>query len=279
MNDRTAQALRLLLARIDEPTGRRVADRLRLAYDGPAGLSPEQEPRWTFPTVVEEPTTPVSVLYWMLLSGDRPVAECVVRGERLPIGLRHDLAEGVVPGLRGFAAGSARTALPLAEVVGRLRALAGSGQLKAARAVVGEIRSADWPEIAREDAERAFPGFARWALLQRVDCPDGLRERLGSHPRYRNRVRQAGIYVGGPVEYLTESGRPAAEVLRVLGLGVRAFPERLAETDAVLGPLVTGELGGHEDAWAVLAELLPGFTGTVTELITTAGAVAGGGGW
>lgn len=58
-------------------------------------------------------------------------------------------------------------------------------------------------------------------------------------------------------------------------MGHWAFPARLAEARAALQPLVRVELGGNIEAWAVLTQLLPTFTGTVPELVTTARAIAG----
>jgi hypothetical protein len=60
----------------------------------------------------------------------------------------------------------------------------------------------------------------------------------------------------------------------VFHFGTWLFPRRVGEAAATLAPLVRAELGANADAWAVLAQLLPTFAGTVPELVVTSGAVA-----
>lgn len=60
----------------------------------------------------------------------------------------------------------------------------------------------------------------------------------------------------------------------MLYFGAALFPHRAAEAAALVRPLVRAELGSNLDAWAVLAQLLPTFAGTVPELVTTSGAIA-----
>ena len=63
-------------------------------------------------------------------------------------------------------------------------------------------------------------------------------------------------------------------MLKVLSLGHVMFPARVPDAEAALRPLVRDHLGGREEAWAVLAQLLDTFHGTAPELIMTAGAIA-----
>lgn len=143
--------------------------------------------------------------------------------------------------------------------------------MRSGRAAARAVSKSDWAAVADADRAEPLPGFARWALAERIDCPPEVRAQFGSHPRFTNRLRRAGIVE--PRDY-AESGTPPRDVLAVLHLGTRLFPRRVAEATTTLAPLVRAELGANPDAWAVLAQLLPTFAGTVPELVATCGAIA-----
>jgi hypothetical protein len=135
---------------------------------------------------------------------------------------------------------------------------------------VRAVSKRDWATVAEADRSEPLPGFARWALAERIDCPPEVRARFGSHRKFTNRLRAGGIVE--PREYV-ELGRPPEGVLAVLYFGTKLFPHRAGEAAALLAPLVRAELGANLDAWAALADLVPEFAGTVPELVTTSGAV------
>ena len=143
--------------------------------------------------------------------------------------------------------------------------------MRAGRAAARAVGKPDWAAVAEADRVEPLPGFARWALGVRIDCPPQLRAQFGSHPKFENRLRNAGIFE--PRDYV-ERSRPARDVLAVLHCGTLLFPRRAGEAAAALAPPVHAELGANPDAWAVLAQLLPTFTGTVPELVATCGAIA-----
>ncbi|MFD3436541.1 hypothetical protein ACFWU3_03440 [Streptomyces sp. NPDC058685] len=274
---RTAMALHLLLTLADADLARRVRKRLAVTEDPPAGPPSV----WEAARQVSRAGAPASVLFWML-QADRPdINEVVYHVDGVGGRIQRDILRGVPFG------DGARGPLPLAPglrkqtepvdlpgtgprgVVGELRAVTRMRQGRRAAAAVGRD---DWAQVAAADLEEPLPGFARWALATRIDCPKALRERFSDHPSFAHRMRQAGI-VAGPGVY-AENWRTAQDVLSVLDTGRWAFPGRLPEAEAVLRPLVQGSLGENTEAWAVLAQLLPTFTGTAPELIVTSGAIA-----
>ncbi|MFI8182594.1 hypothetical protein ACIF70_19060 [Actinacidiphila glaucinigra] len=228
---------------------------------------------------------PVSVLWWMLQEDDPRVNTLVYHHWRADDRMRYDIINGVPYGpdrsrrLKVPADLSHYPAPELALPSGPealtavLRAVTGMSQGRAAALLVGRE---DWAAVAGADREQPLPGYARWALAIRPDCPPALRTQFGTHRKFTNRLRDAGV-VDGPAVYATGT-RPARDVLRVLAMGHWAFPLRLAEAAEALRPLVRAELGGNTEAWAVLTQLLPTFTGTLPELATTAGAIAGSAG-
>ncbi|MGW6564101.1 hypothetical protein [Streptomyces sp. NPDC054975] len=224
---------------------------------------------------------PLSARFWTL-EEDRPyVNELVVQAGGLPGALELAVVNGesfgpdpsrTVPLTKELAARPRRTGvdrIPAAEQIPLLRA---ATTMRAGHRVARALAREDWPAVVEADTEQPLPGYARWALALRPDCPTALRERFAEHPSYAHRMRSAGI-LDSPAAYARE-GRPARRVLRDLDTGRWAFPTRKREADAALRPLVRGSLGANVEAWAVLAQLLPTFTGTVPELIVTAGAIA-----
>jgi hypothetical protein len=261
LQEPTAEGVRYLLGLLDQPAAERVCERLDITPDGAVGPSADRVSSWQVRQVVQG--LHGSVVAWMLQEDTPDGRTLLAYYHRLPIGLRRDVD-----------AIEAENDWSAEKLVAALRRAEGPGTLKDARAAVGWVRAVHWPALMKAHDEQPLPGFARWALSERIDCPPVLRAAFGDHPKFRHRLRQAGIYES-PVHYLHEAPLGAAQLLRVLGLGRTVFPAHLAEAEAVLGPLVRAQLGADSEAWAVLAQLLPGFAGSLTELLTTAGAIAG----
>lgn len=161
-------------------------------------------------------------------------------------------------------------------LIAALRQAGVAQRIAPARWLARQVCRADWTRIAAADREQPLGGYARWALSVRPDCPDRLREQFGSwHPRFVKRMHRAGIH-RDLTRYLTED-TTARVALEILAFGRWAFAERIAEVYDLVGVQVREELGGNVEAWAVFAQLLPDFTGTLPELLTTAGAIAYGG--
>lgn len=273
MNQR---AVGFLLDLIDADSAARI--RRRIGAPQPGGNR-----RRVAQAVLKLTPVPSSVLVW-ILEEDDPQLNALVHGHRsADPTLRRAVLRGVPfgPGRRG----------PLPVDIG-LRKHADEPPVPpdvVARGLVGALRSAtamgparvaasmvlghdDWRTVTAADRERPLPGYARWALSVRPDCPPALRAQFGSHPKFAHRVRQAGV-LAGPGPYVTEHG-PAAQVLKVLSVGPALFPARVRDAEDILRPLVRDSLGDREEAWAVLAQLLDTFHGTAPELIMTAGAIA-----
>ncbi|GAA1936881.1 hypothetical protein [Kitasatospora viridis] len=277
----TAHGVRCLLALLDESDAARVGERLQLA---PAEGTPSHG-GWQ---ALRHQGG--SVLGWLLESDLPEVNRQLLAGGHLPPGLRRDVLEGVRFGPGGAGSGplpppvveqrAGQADAPEAELpelpalIDQLRTAAHPGSLTRARAAAAGLRHAHWPELARADRERPLPGYARWALVEHLDCPDELRRAFGESPRYRHRLRQAGIHPDPRELFWCQA--PAVRVAALLELGRWGFPERLAPVERELRALVRDEVGGNPEAWAVLAQLLPDFVGTLPELITTAGVIAGG---
>ncbi|MGW2958977.1 hypothetical protein ACWDGI_10880 [Streptomyces sp. NPDC001220] len=259
------------------------ADRIR-ARVGLPRPAPEdlREARRRLPSGL--PALPSSVLLWMLqeddpelnavvwrLLTDRDTAlrRAVLNG--VPFGPGRPLTVEVAPILRDN-----YEPPPVPDRVARLGlvpALRESTSMAAAREATSMVyRPEHWQTVAAADRENPLPGYVRWALAVRPDCPPPLRAQFGAHRKFDFRVRQAGITTG-PAEYAVGHG-PALDALKVLSLGHVMFPRRIAEAEDALRPLVRDHLGDHEEAWAVLAQLLGTFHGTTEELIVTAGAIA-----
>ncbi|MGW3629586.1 hypothetical protein ACWD7F_05395 [Streptomyces sp. NPDC005122] len=218
--------------------------------------------------VLQEDDPELNALVWRHLSADDAMRRAIVRG--VPHGPGHGQVVPVAKSLRREPEPPVPEHFSRFGLVGALRASRSMGPArKAASMVVGRP---GWKAVAAADLERALPGYARWALAVRPDCPPALRERFGSHAKFTHRVRQSGV-VDGPARYAT-TWSPADRVLRVLSLGRTMFPARVREAEDVLRPLVRDHLGDREDAWAVLAQLVGTYYGTVPELLVTAGAVA-----
>jgi hypothetical protein len=224
---------------------------------------------------------PRSVLLWMLERDDPGTNRLVFHQGNVGEAVKRDIlrglpfgaADGLLPvrvdcGLRFCS--HAEPDIPVSPhgLIGGLREARTMGAGRVAARAVGKP---EWATVAEADRVEPLPGFTRWALAERIDCPPRLRAQFGSHAKFTNRLRTAGIVE--PRDYV-EHGRPPRDVLAVLSFGTQLFPRRVGEAAASLAPPVRAELGANLDAWAVLAQLLPTFAGTVPELVATCGAIA-----
>ncbi|MEU7033408.1 hypothetical protein ABZ958_06940 [Streptomyces sp. NPDC046237] len=278
-HDRTLDgALDVLVSLADNDDAGRIRERIGVA-DRPGTTDPR---RWiatrqiastvprasTWLWILEEDNPEINEIVVLLDSGLHSALElAVLNGE--PFGPDEHRRVPVTKALADRPRPDAVKRLPDEELVPALRAVTTMRQgRRAARAVARR----DWPGVVEADTADPLPGYARWALALRPDCPTALRKRFSDHPSYAHRMRTAGI-VESPAAYV-QKWRTAHTVLATLDTGRWAFPTRLREAEDVLRPLVRGSLGANVEAWAVLAQLLPTFTGTVPELIVTAGAIA-----
>jgi hypothetical protein len=265
-------ATHFLLSLIDEDDA--AAVRRRIQVDEPRRLS-EAEMAWH----LHRAEAPRAVHLW-LLERDDPTTNAFV--------YHHVIATDTIKRdiVRGIPYGTATGPLPVlcdrphcthGEPVvptsphGMIGGLRLARSMSGARSAVRAVSRADWAEVAAADQAEPLPGFARWALSTRIDCPPEVRAQFGKHAKFDHRLRQAGVLE--PSEYV-ESRLPAQSVLTVLHVGTTLFPERTAQAAARLAPLVRDRLGANLEAWAVLSQLLPTFTGTTPELVSTCGAVA-----
>lgn len=220
---------------------------------------------------------PPSAQLWMLQHDDPALNAVVYRSRVLEGVIRDEIRQGLpfAPGARArvpvldpvrlatdFRADEFRFAEP-AELVAALRAAV---TMKRAGAAARRVGRDDWGAVVRADREDPLPGYARWALAIRPDCPAWARTGFDTHPAFAQKLRKAGIY-DGPRQLL-ETHRPAVHALGVLHHGLGAFPRR-REAIGPLRRLVRGTLGADTGAWAQLARLLPEFGGTVPELFDT----------
>ncbi|WP_416977302.1 hypothetical protein [Streptomyces sp. T028] len=120
-------------------------------------------------------------------------------------------------------------------LVGALRAVDSMSRARAACSMV--ITPDDRTTAAEAHAEQPLPGYTRWVLSVRPDCP-------------------------------------AVRDLEVLAMGHPMFPARAPDAEDALCPLVRDHLGDRAEAWAVPAQIAETFHGTAPELLMTAGAIA-----
>ncbi|MEU6353316.1 hypothetical protein ABZ896_29000 [Streptomyces sp. NPDC047072] len=276
----SGHAVGFLLRLIDAGTADRVRARIGLPRPASKGLTQARRqltaaPPWgstAVPSsvllwVLEEDDPDLNFVVWQHRSTDSGLRRAVLRGE--PFGPDGSRSVRVHRSLRHH---DLRVPEPVTRLglVGALREVTTMG---IARETVTMVTGrGDWVAVAEADHEQPLPGYARWALSVRPDCPPALRERFGSHAKFTHRVRQAGV-LAGPAEYTT-SHSPAAHVLKILSLGHVMFPARVRQAEDALRPLVREHLGDREEAWAVLAQLVDTFHGTAPELVVTAGAIA-----
>jgi hypothetical protein len=212
---------------------------------------------------------------------DLRIARRLLSEEGLPLSLRGWLREVLLSEVTYAPSGTEMPGGPLAvggspdplALIEELRAAGQARRMRPARQAARKASASDWPLIAEADRDLPLPGYARWALCARIGCPDELRAQFGSNqPRYAERLRKEGVF--DLAEFAVSAG-PARAVLATLELGTWGFPHRLEPVRSVLIEQVQVQLGGNVEAWAVFAQLLDTFTGTLPELITTTGAIVG----
>ncbi|WP_329125886.1 hypothetical protein [Streptomyces sp. NBC_01465] len=272
VNSVTAAAAIGFLLDLAEPGDSRTAQQ-RIAYQEPpaegllrrwgqTGIS-----RSVLLWVLEEDDPELNARVWRHPSADDSMRRAILRGTA------HGPGEGPVrlsPSLDGM---PEPPVPPELEHLGPLEALRGARSMGTARAAASLVAGhADWQDVIVADRQEPLPGYARWALSIRADCPKSLRAQFGSHRKFDHRLEQARI-VGSPAEYALD-WTPAAHVLEVLFLGRTLFPHRVGEAADALRPLVREHLGDRPEAWAVLAQLIDTYRGTPSELLATAGAIA-----
>ncbi|MEU1183348.1 hypothetical protein ABZ464_38070 [Streptomyces sp. NPDC005820] len=276
LDDTTRLAVGFLVGLTDEDTAARVRARIDLPADEPARLARRRIRRaWNWSPVpssvalwtLEQDDPQLNALVWPHLGRNAGLRRAVVRG--LPFGPGRTAPVPVDPALAGE-----EPEIPESYVrhglVGALRT--GDSMTRAREACSMVLTRDDWTAVAEAHVEQPLPGYTRWVLSIRPDCPPALRARFGSHPRFTHRLREAGV-LDGPAAYATGHG-PAVRVLEVLAMGRLMFPARVPDAEHALRPLVHDHLGDREDAWAVLAQIAETFHGTAPELLMTAGALA-----
>ncbi|MFJ2743344.1 hypothetical protein ACIO3O_27240 [Streptomyces sp. NPDC087440] len=243
-----------------EPIARRVEEQLR---DNPF----EPRPSWCTWTDLRS-----SAWMWTLQEDD-PELNAIVYASG-PRGVLRDEIR------RGLPFGTARGPLPVADEVRQDRevrpeevrfddpaaleaALRAVTTMKAGKRIACRVGRADWGTVVRADRNEPLPGYARWALARRPDCPDWARAGFHTVPGFTRRMRRAGIF-DSPLDLLLH-GRWGQTALTVLHQGVVHFPSR-SEARAPLRQLVRERLGTDPNAWAWTAYLVPRWTGTVPEL-------------
>jgi hypothetical protein len=308
-----SRRLRALFALADPADAERAAVRLGVEAPVPAGrvgAGPTEADLQEVRALLSDGTylasktpLPLSALGWMLEFDVPELSMIVLQDIRIPAGIRRDVAHGRTfgttpgrPGARPAPTAWPGCALPKDFVldyprfkpadqddrpdapdstglITALRESALAGRMAPARALAAQVSGADWAPIAAADRDLPLGGYPRWALSIRPDCPEPLRAQFGSwQPRYARRMHRAGI-IRDLTEYVLHE-TDAETALQTLTVGGWAFPDRIGSVHGPLGELVRDELGGNVEAWAVFAQLLPTFSGSLTELIVTAGAVA-----
>jgi hypothetical protein len=274
---RAEQAAGFLLRMVDGETAGRVRERTGMPGPEDAAAVRRRVDRpwaWAHPLpasvvlwILQQDDPDLNALMWSYLGTDAGLRRAVARG--LPFGPGHTKLLPVRSTLR-----DAEPETPESHVrLGLVGALRAATTMSAARAAVSMVLTpAHWAAVAAADRSHPLPGYSRWALSVRPDCPAALRAGFGTHPKFTHRVRQAGV-LADAAEYAT-TYRPAARVLQVLSVGHVLFPARVVEAEDALRPLVREHLGDREEAWAVLVQIVDTFHGTAPELMTTAGAIA-----
>ncbi|MFJ6895308.1 hypothetical protein [Streptomyces hokutonensis] len=279
-NSTSGAAVDFLLGLIDGGDAERVRQRIGLPEpEGQATLEAgHNAPLWSWTRTA----VPASVLLWVLeqddpernrwvwrhKSADNAMRRAIARG--VPFGPDREAPLTVVNGLGPELEPPVPASFTRFGLVGALRE--GTSMQAARTAASMVLGRSDWQAVTEADRDRPLPGYARWALAIRPDCPPALRAQFGRHRKFTHRVEQAGV-LDGPADYATSWG-PASHVLKVLATGHLLFPTRVAEAQDALRPLVRDHLADREDAWAVLAQLIDTFQGNAAELVVTAGAIA-----
>lgn len=279
-NSTSGAAVGFLLGLIDSGNAERIRRRIGLPEPERPGTleTRHNSPMWSWTRTA----VPASVLLWVLeednpdlnqwvwwhMSADNSMRRAITRG--VPFGPASTGPLTVAKGVRREDEPQVPEDFTRFGLVGALRE--GTSMKSARTAASMVLERSDWQAVTEADRDRPLPGYARWALSIRPDCPPALRAHFGTHRKFTHRVKQAGV-LDGPADYASSWG-PASHVLKVLSTGQLMFPARVAEAEGALRPLVREHLGDREDAWAVLAQLIDTFHGNAVELVVTAGAIA-----
>ncbi|MGW3306851.1 hypothetical protein ACWDG9_09725 [Streptomyces sp. NPDC001073] len=279
-NSMSGAAVGFLLGLIDSGDAARIRGRIGLPEPDPE-RTPEARRNVEMWSWTRTPV-PASVLLWSLQEDDPDLNQWVCRHISADNAMRRAVKRGVPFGPDREGPLTVGEALQWVEeppvpenytrfgLVGALRE--GTSMQSARTAASMVLERSDWQAVMEADEDRPLPGYARWALSVRPDCPPELRARFGTHRKFTHRVEKAGV-LDSPADYATAWG-PASHVLKVLSSGQLLFPARVSEAEDALRPLVREHLAGSEDAWSVLAQLIDTFHGNAVELVVTAGAVA-----
>ncbi|MGW9209296.1 hypothetical protein ACWGR4_20200 [Embleya sp. NPDC055664] len=141
-----------------------------------------------------------------------------------------------------------------------------------------------WPELIRAHRTTSLPAALHARLAELPDCPnelliallaEGLPQSSRDDRPWLHAALAAGRLTGADV---LDHARPAAVALSILaGTDGRTSPDRWASgaPRARAYLLADRYLGTDVEAWIVALRLFPDFTGTIPELLATAGAVTG----
>ncbi|MGW1373577.1 hypothetical protein ACWD6P_04765 [Streptomyces sp. NPDC002446] len=145
------------------------------------------------------------------------------------------------------------------------------------RNVVQEGGELPWAELVRANADTPLPDGLLAALTERSDCPRELYLELLRRTALLDELRPWGLR-----SPLREGTITTADLLRhlpvaedLLYFATDAPPEAWARGLVEARKLTRQHLGTDVEAWAVALRLLPGFQGTLPELLATAAAVVG----
>lgn len=300
--------MRFLLDMLEPDAVPEIRNRLRLPSPV-AGDAATDNAQFHARRLLDDRRVPVSALTWALEADLPDTNYLIYMSSRLPEAVRRDVLLGVPygsafdePAVEGTVAVSPQLpknpdtldvryrdvtegpsvvigSTPGDErgIIAALRHYGVARKMTRVRHITHAVGRRDWAAIGAADLADPLPGYARWALSAHLACPGPLRRQFeGDQPHFAKRMRREGI-VGDSGAYAA-SWAPARLVLSVLDVGTWAFPARVEDARELLRPLVQDELGRNTEAWAVLAQLLPGFTGTLPQLIRTSGAIALGAG-
>ncbi|MDI2129951.1 hypothetical protein [Yinghuangia seranimata] len=159
-----------------------------------------------------------------------------------------------------------------------------------------------WPAAIAAHAERPLPVEVLAHLVRHGNCPDELSlaaskadADLAAELAGRSHAHAVAA-LGHPVEVtwswtehgwyvdalargvltfheFVERAHPAHQLLTAVEQLAPVFPDGHTAARAVVDEHIRGTVGDDADAWAVAVRLLPEFTGTLPELLATAGAV------
>lgn len=295
--------MKFLLDLADPGLRPRITQRLGLEpYEAARpGVVPSEREQSVARRVLGDARTPVSVFGWMHDADLPEVNDLLYRGLDVPEGMRLDVMLGIPSDVDRRPGGIVRlfrslgaTRLKRSEfefgkhyftatsgsdergLVATLRERGAARAIKGCREVAGTVGRQDWGLIGAADREQELPGYARWALCVQPGCPAWLRRQLGGeNPHFAKRMRKERVALDSADFVL--HWRSVQHVLDVLEVGRWAFPQALPAAAALLAPLVRQELGEQLEAWAVLGQLAPTFSGTLPELVRTSAAISGGG--